>query len=91
MCSCGPDVQNSALAPPMLASPERSCLCSRPPPLVGYSNVCSMTTLTRWSRMTSVFALRMQHAVMIHFSFYPPAKMASEEVPVRLAKVGRFG
>jgi hypothetical protein len=23
--------------------------------LVGYSNDCSMTTLTRWSRMTSVF------------------------------------
>jgi hypothetical protein len=41
--------------------------------------------------MTSVFALRMQHAVMIHFGFNPPAKMASEEVPVRLAKVGRFG
>jgi hypothetical protein len=89
MCSCGPDVQNSALAPPARFS--RGVAFVQGPPLVGYSNVCSMTTLTRWSRMTSVFALRMQHAVVSHFGFYPPAKMASEEVPVRLAKVGRFG
>lgn len=88
MCSCGPDVQNSALAHPARFS--RGVAFVQDPPLVGYSNVCSMTTLTRWSRMTSVFALRMQHAVVAIF-FYPPAKMASEEVPVRLAKVGRFG
>jgi hypothetical protein len=46
------------LLPALSGSPEELPLL-KTSLLVGCSNVYSMTTLTRWSRMTSVLALRM--------------------------------